>query len=262
MSSITKLLSENIVMSPPNNNKKNTIYRESVFPSFISALIDTIDDNNDNKEGKNKSEVKGGKHSFEFLTSHLLSGNLRVHNSGTNLYMDVLASSEIFDTCQNQRASVEVCKTATLNKPFGEPPNKPHDWPPFIFKNNRQSDVFHKRYFENRDLNFNFDSLQRLQEQEENEGDHRSDIDVNNHEVASVDVPIKIYIENDTDTDTDTEKDNDTIADTDTTICDNTDADAENNNQTSSTSPVFDTKLDHVMETLLSIKIDRTNNPT
>ena len=29
-----------------------------------------------------------------------------------------------------------------VHKSFGEPPNKPHDWPPFVFKNNRQTDDF------------------------------------------------------------------------------------------------------------------------
>ena len=132
MSSITKLLSENIIMSPPNNNNnKNTIYSGSVFPSFIDS-----DTNNEAEEGSNN---KGGsnnnddKRVFENnLTSHLLSRKL--HESSLycdarrNLYCDVIANDKFFDSrCQNQSASVEVCKTPSLNKPHGEPPNKPHD---------------------------------------------------------------------------------------------------------------------------------------
>ena len=131
MSSITKLLSENIIMSPPNNNNKNMIYHGSVSPSFVSASIDTIDE-------KKKATVD--EESNKKQASHLLSCNLHVRDSSTTLYKDLLASTEIFDTCQNRSASVEVCKTAALNKPHGEPPNKPHDWPPFILKNNRQSE--------------------------------------------------------------------------------------------------------------------------
>ena len=65
MSSITKLLSENIIiMSPPNNNNNNnTMIRGSVFPSFVSTSIDspvvpdkkTRKGNEEEKEGENKA---------------------------------------------------------------------------------------------------------------------------------------------------------------------------------------------------------------
>ena len=116
MSSITKLLSENIIMSPPNNNNnknKNMIYHESVFPLFISASIDSPIDNSDGaSKGNDKKEDK----KKQVLTSHLLSRNL--HESSLycdarrKLYYDVLANDKSFDRCQNQSASVEVCKAA------------------------------------------------------------------------------------------------------------------------------------------------------
>ena len=257
MSSITKLLSENIIMSPPNNNNnRNTIYRGSVFSSFVTTpIIDSAVDNEE--ESNNKKRV------FELentLTSHLLSRNLHEDvlycNSRRNFSV-LHASENIFDTFQ-QRASVEVYKNAGT---FVEMPNKPHDWPPFIFKNDRQSDVFHKRYFDNRDLNLNFDSslFDRLRNLQEESGNKlRADIDANKND-GSV-APINVPIETTNTTNTDTNISNDTSTNNDNTAATSTDKDIDDDNIINNHNPttyVFDTKLDYVMETLLSIKIDQ-----
>ena len=58
MSSITKLLSENIIMSPPNNNNNNTtVFCGSVFPSFEVASINDDDSTKHEEEGSNKKQA-------------------------------------------------------------------------------------------------------------------------------------------------------------------------------------------------------------
>ena len=42
-----------------------------------------------------------------------------------------------------------------VHKSFGEPPNKPHDWPPFVIKNNRQTDDFDTTHQQKEETNAN-----------------------------------------------------------------------------------------------------------
>ena len=191
---------------------------------------------------------------------------------------------------------MEVCKkTPSLNKPVGEPPNKPHDWPPFILKNNRQSDDF-----ENRDFNFDFlhGRLKRLQQQQEYK--QRADINADNNantinsittnvpidtqidgellpvrlsnkestQTAMVDTDTVVTIDINTDTciDTDNNTNNDTAIDTTDNGNDAVNDDDAGINSASPENntvfdPVFDYLLSNVAQKAMSTSIHRFRYP-